>query len=687
MKEEYLIGIKKRVCEFVLLITIVFFMELVFNLIIFHSFISYFLLEATLIVILAIPMLIMKHNIAANIYAFIIFALVSTFFIVNLEMYYASSDIFTFKYLTLTGEAAAVMSIDFINFWYIAILLLFVITFIGGLILINIIFKGGEYNPRRGITISILALLILIPTRMITYEVIEHDYSNNYLYYNESGQEIVIKSATVIKRASLKNFGLLNYTYADLQAQLVDITTFGDVSEEEHAETEKTSMTGAAKGYNVLEIMIETGMSIGVNETLTPNLYNLRKNGINFTNNHSKNKTNISEFIGISGSVTSTIKNIKTNAPQSLPSVLGNVFGYDTSYFHCNYASFYNRGTTMPQIGFNHSYFVGSDKYKVLKYDESVEYMATDMEWNNNFNGRYPYDSNYVDVMKDKMIPEGDRPFYSFYTSLTTHGPYNFKKSLEDYYKEKYDIINEAIGNRLWTNPCYDDAETVQDQFIEYECKLMIFDDALGILLDDLIEKGKLDNTLIVLYGDHEAYYKIGLPRDLKYFIYDSNSEYYAPEYETFMTIYNPNVIEKLKECYSEFDGFSLNSNNELIYSAFTSPYVIVPTILDLLGIKYIKGNYVGRSIFGQMETKSLIDNAFYSSELGLLFTNKLTSDGESTFWRDDTIDSEYDNEFYSYIYKTLSRIAKFDSYYLYGHYNDNKVVEETLATYSYFEE
>ena len=35
-----------------------------------------------------------------------------------------------------------------------------------------------------------------------------------------------------------------------------------------------------------------------VNETLTPNLYNMMDKGIDFTSNYCKNKTNVSEYIG-----------------------------------------------------------------------------------------------------------------------------------------------------------------------------------------------------------------------------------------------------------------------------------------------------------------------------------------------------------------------------------------------------
>ena len=60
-----------------------------------------------------------------------------------------------------------------------------------------------------------------------------------------------------------------------------------------------SNYTGLLKDYNVVTIMIETGTTYMVNETLTPNLYNMMQEGLNFENNYFKNKTNVSEYISL----------------------------------------------------------------------------------------------------------------------------------------------------------------------------------------------------------------------------------------------------------------------------------------------------------------------------------------------------------------------------------------------------
>ena len=506
----------------------------------------------------------------------------------------------------------------------------------------------------------------------------------------------MIKQSVIVKRVCLKNFGLFQYTYADLTAQVVDVSKFGEVKQDEANFTSKTAVTGAASGYNVIEIMIETGTSATINETLTPNLYKLREEGINFTKNHSKNKTNISEFIGIVGSSTATVSNLLPQTPMSLPYVLSNKFDYETNYFHSNYASFYNRGIEMPNLGFDNSYFLASDKDRKKSYDESVKYVGEDLEWNNNYNGRYPYDYNYYEYIKDYLIPETDQPFYSFWTTLSMHGPYNLWNSLESYYGNEYSVLKEAEEAGLWTNLCdYTNDDVIIKQFAELQCKTMVLDKAIGYLLEDLEEKGILDNTLLILYGDHEAYYKVGIEQDLKFYIYnvcnendstidDSKKEYYAPEYETFLTIYNKNVMNTIKKNINQLDGFSLE-NDKIKYNYFSSPYIIVPTVLDLLGIIYDSNNYLSKSIFQNNTFKYGLDNLFYSSELSLLFSDCCLSNGGNIVWEANGVSEEYKKEFNLSSQEILYKITNFETNYATGYYNSDEVKEDILSEYLYY--
>lgn len=683
--ENYKIGLIKRILEFLIFILSISLLDLTFNLIVYSSLNTYITLELSLIFIISIPIFIFKHNFIANIYSSILLLSFSTLVIVNLELYYASSDIFTFKYLSLLNEASEVMNSDFINIMYILLIISYVLVYYIFLLLINIKIKNSNYKCKKPIYSSIVFITLCVIIRMINYNAIETKYKNDTLYQDCSGSDIVIRSSSLVKRSCVHNYGLLNYIVADISCEVFNYDTYSNYNNI-ISYSKESSITGVCKNYNVIEIMIETGTSSVINKYLTPNIYNLMNNGITLTCNYSKNKTNVSEYIGIAGSVSNNIKSYNSIVPQSLPNVL-NKFNYTSSYFHCNYPYYYSRGILMPNLGFDNSYF---NYYDDTSYDDSV-HLLTELDWKWNYDGKYPYDYDYYNLVKDYMIPsDTSTPFYSYWTTLSTHGPYNYNNSLNTYYLEFYNILKNYELDSLWTNNCLKYGSTVAKQFYEYQCKMMVFDRALGLLIDDLKEKGLYDNTLIVLYGDHDPYYKVGIDKDLKYYIYDteinytkdSHLEYYSPQYETFMCFSNPNLVNSIKENINSLDGFIVNDFNQVEYQYFTSPYIIVPTILDILGIKYNMNNYVGTSIFQDFKYNHY-DNIFYSLELGLLFTNNCMYDSEDIKWTSEEI-TDLDVLKISAL-NMLNKINSFNAIYNNDYYSSDIVCKDILDTFTYF--
>ena len=96
-----------------------------------------------------------------------------------------------------------------------------------------------------------------------------------------------------------------------------------------NTKTEKNEFTGLLNGYNVVTIMIETGARVMLSEALTPNLWNLVQNGVDCPHSYAKNKTDVSEYIGIVGNYTSNgidQSNFDCKIPFSLPNALENFF-------------------------------------------------------------------------------------------------------------------------------------------------------------------------------------------------------------------------------------------------------------------------------------------------------------------------------------------------------------------------
>ncbi len=674
-------GLKKRILEYLLFTISIIVLDLVFHIIVINRLNVYLPLEITFILLMSSPIFMFKHNFLANVYSTILYCIVITLITINLELYNASNDIFTFKYLVLFNETRDVMSSDFLNLGYILFVGIFTIVYFILLFIINVHIESSEYKVKKPFMYSLVMISLLSLVRCICFDTISNNQKDNELYKNLSGDKIVLKSSSLLKTSSIYNYGFLNYSLADI------VNQFGNnyyIEDDETNYLDKDLLTGVCKGYNVVEIMIETGTNSVVNETLTPNLYNLTKEGITFNNNYSKNKTNISEFIGICGSVTTGISNYSSYVPYSLATVL-NKFDYTTSFFHANRGSFYNRSTIMPNLGFDMTY-LNKTESDTLSTDNIT--LIDGFDFKDNYNGRYPFDSNYYDKVRDYFIPSTDTPFYTFWTTLSTHGPYNYSDSLNTYYSDYYVKLKKAESDGKWVNVCSRFGDVVSNQFAEYQCKMMVFDDALGELIEDLKAKDLYDNTIFVLYGDHDCYYNVDIDNHLNYYIFDTFSnytkdehlEYYAKEYETYMTISNPTLIKNIKNNIDSLTGFSINNGN-VEYNYFTSPYVIVPTLLDILGIKYNTDYYVGNSIF---QNNDIYSNIFYSHELNYTFSNDLLSNGDNIVWQDNVSDENIE-KFNKALEKLLSKIDKFNVYYNNKYFDDETRCNKIIDSFNYF--
>ena len=151
-----------------------------------------------------------------------------------------------------------------------------------------------------------------------------------------------------------------------------------------------------------------------------------------------------------------------------------------SSKHNCNLCDndkgFYNREIEMYNLGFDKCYFAN---------DVNPEVIEDIYRWN----GSYPLDSEFIELVIDDMIPnKSNTPFYSFYTTFSMHGPYdrngkNYQKFIDlGYYKK----LEEAKENNKWENICSDDSEEIQKQIEYLQCAMMDFDYTLGRIIERL---------------------------------------------------------------------------------------------------------------------------------------------------------------------------------------------------------
>lgn len=251
----------------------------------------------------------------------------------------------------------------------------------------------------------------------------------------------------------------------------------GEVSKEETAAIEKLSsgvMEAAAPGTNVIILQLESfqtsviGQKINGQE-LTPNLNRLRNDMLyfpNFYHQTHEGRTSDAEFV-----VNSSLHPVKSgsvytqyadNEFDALPELL-KLSGYDTAAMHAFEKDFWNRNDFYNKIGF--SQFFSKEDFPANK--------EIGMALN---------DKDFF-TTSASLMEELDEPFYAFMVGLTSHIPYEIPE------EEKH-LDLSGYSDPLLQN---------------YYHTIHYVDAAIGLMVEQMKENGKWDDSLIVFYGDHDS--------------------------------------------------------------------------------------------------------------------------------------------------------------------------------------
>ena len=535
--------------------------------------------------------------------------------IINLActiLYDMTGTLFDFSMFTLRNDAMSILEKIPMNFTY-----LYIFTLVSSLYLIfvkDLSKKEAHSNNKvKTIVTSISLVAIIITNAYLTISINDVNIDYKDRLYTE-GDNYLSYGAT-------SNF--INEMYKGLVFNDINHITSSKIDSFIYESTnDETEYFGISKDNNLVTILVESfewfsfiqdleNYPNGLNnlteeniEYLFPNLTNFYDNSVVMTNNYAREKTDISENLSLIGSYPSDVY-INYAYPDntiaySLPSILEALNDeIQTASFHNNYESFYNRYNYIPNVGFDA--FYGVEDMLELNEDENNPTIT-----HYSINGEANLDSEMIETCKDIMFPT-DTKFYTYITTLTMHGMYTERENLTRWY-EKMDSIN-VLEKSL-------DETDMKNDFRNYVAAVMEFDHALGLIMEDLTNKGLLENTTIVLFGDHNAYYE-GLTNYVKN-IYSNNHENYTNLFRTPLMIYDKNLTPR-----------------EI--TKFTTIYDIVPTILDLFGINYYNNIYYGNPIFGNNES------IIYSRAYDVFLTDKIYFSNLSRItYKDKTVDDEY---------------------------------------------
>jgi len=364
--------------------------------------------------------------------------------------------------------------------------------------------------------------------------------------------------------------------------------------------TNQNDYTGYFKDKNLVFILAEGFNSIAVSKELTPTLYKLTNNGFVFNNYYSPVflSTTGGEFQATTGLIPNQeiLKNWKGQTPK-ISYALGHQFnslGYNVNAFHDWTYSYYERNKTMNTLGFKN--YTGCRNG--LEKEMSCKWLPSDVD--------------LINVTTPKYV-DSDR-FMTFYISVSGHAPYNFGGGNSMAVRNKSAVKDLPYSEKVRA----------------YIASQIEFDKAVEALINNLEAAGKLDDTVIVITGDHYPY---TLTTD---------------EINEVSTYKRDGVVE-------------VNRSNLIIWNnQITEPiYVdkvgsqidVLPTILNLFGINYDSRLIVGKDILSDYPGLATFSNRSWVSDKGTYFASQkkfVPREGVTDIPSDyvDQINSEVANRF-----------------------------------------
>lgn len=316
-------------------------------------------------------------------------------------------------------------------------------------------------------------------------------------------------------------FGIYTYQFNDLYSCVKTkvntmfgydeaAKTFREYYEENNSqEVIDNKYTNLFKGKNVIVIHGESiqgfTMNVKLNDReLTPNINKLASEGIYFSNfyaQESVGNSSDSEFTLLTSLMPSSSGTVFMNYFDreyvTTPKLLKDL-GYYSFSMHGNSGSSWNRNVVHPKLGFDDFYYYTKD-YDI---DEKIGLGLSDKSF---FRQSVDIISNFDDSKK---------PFYGTLIMLTNHTPFPDIGEYSDYIvdlipNKDEEIIEDSSNIDIEENVSDEEQELIPflggTKIGNYFKSVHYADEAIGELMQELDEKGLLDNTVIVIYGDHDA--------------------------------------------------------------------------------------------------------------------------------------------------------------------------------------
>lgn len=468
----------------------------------------------------------------------------------------------------------------------ISYLLIFILSFLG---IVLVISKNNEgfYSLKRLIFKTHAPMLTIDKTGLFTMEMIDIE---RYIFgFNE---EIYSEQINVNNEEEKVPEAKIEYNTTDIDFDKLINDETDDKIKSMHVyfkntvPSNKNEYTGMFKDKNLIFITAEAFDTIAIDEKLTPTLYKIANNSFIFKNYYQPLypvSTSDGEYMNLNSLIPKEgVWSFKQTSKISMPYGIGNMFnkeGYVSYGFHNHNYNYYDRQKSHKNIG--------------LKYygcGNGLEKKMNCKHWPNS-------DKEMIDATTSYYI-DNDK-FMTYYMTVSGHLNYNFSGN-NMAYRNKNKVKNLKYSTAIKA----------------YLATQIELDKSIEKLLQVLEEKGKLNDTLIVIAPDHYPY---GLTTKQMNEIstIDRNDKF--EKFHTTLIMYNPNI-------------------EKTVVDKFISSLDILPTIYNLYGLTFDSRLLMGRDIFSNNEHIVILSDRSWITDKGKY--NSVTKEFTST--TNEEIEKDY---------------------------------------------
>ncbi|VXC49115.1 conserved membrane hypothetical protein [Bacillus sp. 349Y] len=330
------------------------------------------------------------------------------------------------------------------------------------------------------------------------------------------------------------------------------------------------------KGKNLIMIQVESLQSFVLNEEIggkeiTPTMNRMLKHSLSFPHFYAQTiagNSSDAEFLTQTALYPLKSGSVFFRYPSNTYHSIGNSLkkdGYSTLGVHADEKTFWNRHLMYPSLGFG--------DYKTIEQFPQKELVGMGV-------GDKEMFTETAGILKEQPSL-----FYSLIVTLTNHMPYDLPVE-----KQSLSLPKEVNGTLLG----------------DYLQTVRYTDEAIGLFLKELESDGLLEDSIIVLYGDHNGIFERDKSLIEKWKGKSISTEEWYREYATvpFM-IYNPGIKGK------EID-------------AYGGQVDVYPTIASIMDTSYTSG--LGENLLGSPSGTVVIPSGGYVTKSLMIGKDRMKS-------------------------------------------------------------